>query len=542
MADVPKLELRLLGELEIRRDGARIALPSSRKTRALLAYLAASPRARRREHLCALLWDVPDDPKGALRWSLSKIRALVDAPERPRLRADRDHVRLDLDGAAVDLLEVKALAAVEWAAPTPLLEDVAQSCCGPFCDGLDLPRCHEFQSWCVAEREDVRQLQVALLRRLTERLRDSPARRLAHLRRLVEIDPLDEEVRLMLVETLDEAGRRDEAEQQAEIGVAVLREAAIPVPPSLAGFVPRRGAISPPAAPAAAPAAVSQHVHFCTAPDGTRIAYACVGEGTPLVKTANWLNHLEYEWESPIWRHWLRALSRGRMLLRYDERGNGLSDREPRNLCFDALVQDLESVVDAAGLEQFDLLGVSQGCAVSVAYAVRHPDRVRRLVLYGGYATGWHMRGDPLEIERREAMITLIRSGWGQDNPAFRQMYTTLYFPEATAEEADWFNELQRVSASPAAAQRLLRVLGDIDVRHLLPLVKAPTLVLHSRNDAVIPFEAGRAIAARIPGAEFVALESSNHLLLEHQPAWPKLLHQLEAFLSEAEPRPAPLR
>lgn len=275
---------------------------------------------------------------------------------------------------------------------------------------------------------------------------------------------------------------------------------------------------------------LSQRVEFCTAADGTSIAYSCVGDGPPLVKTANWLNHLEYEWESPIWRHWIAELTRANRLIRYDERGNGLSDRDNVDLSFDKLVNDLETVVDAAGVDRFDLLGVSQGCAVSIAYAVKYPERVRSLILYGGYPVGWAKR-DEGERARREAMVSLTELGWGQDNPAFRQMFTTLYFPNATAEQACWFNELQRVSATPQEAVRLQRALSTIDVRHLLSEINVPTMVLHARGDAAVPFEGGRYLAQHIEGARFVALESDNHLLLADEPAWGRLVSHVRAFL-----------
>lgn len=275
-----------------------------------------------------------------------------------------------------------------------------------------------------------------------------------------------------------------------------------------------------------------QEIRFCTAPDGVQLAYSCVGAGPSLVKAANWLNHLEFEWKSPIWRHWLNEFSVGHTLVRYDERGNGLSDRSVEDLSFEALVCDLETVADAAGVEQFDLLGISQGAAVAIAYAVRHPERVRRLVVVGGYASGWAKRGDQNEIARREALLRLTHVGWGQANPAFRQTFTSLYFPEATKEQADSFNELQRVSASPEAAERLQRELGNIDVREILGSVQTPTLVFHSRGDAVVPFEQGRLIAAGIPGARFVPVESNNHLLLEHEPAWKRMVARAKEFLA----------
>ena len=265
-------------------------------------------------------------------------------------------------------------------------------------------------------------------------------------------------------------------------------------------------------APPAAPANPQHEIRFCTASDGVRIAYALVGQGPPLVKAANWLNHLEYDWQSPIWSHLLHALAREHRLIRYDARGNGLSDWNVDDLSFDAFVRDLESVVEAAGLDKFALLGISQGCAVSIAYAVRHPERVSRLVLYGGFARGRRKRGSQQEIEGADAIATLMRQGWGQENPAFRQMFTSLFIPGGTAEQMQWFNDLQRITTSPDNAVRIRRTVDEIDVFDLLPLVKAPTLVLHCRNDAVQPFDEGRKLAAGIPGARFVALEGRNHL------------------------------
>ena len=273
-----------------------------------------------------------------------------------------------------------------------------------------------------------------------------------------------------------------------------------------------------------------QRLHNCRAPDGTRIAWAEAGDGFPLVKTANWLNHLTFDWESPLWRHWMTELTRDNRLIRYDERGNGLSDWNSP-LSFDAFVDDLETVVDAAGLERFDLFAISQGAAVAIAYALRHPGRIRKMVLLGGYALGWKGRlsGDALAL--REAMITLSKSGWGADNPAYRQLFTNLYIPGGTREQADWFNELQRVSTSPENAERLQHVLGEINVRDMLSKVAVPTLVMHARDDAVIPFQNGEYLAAKIPTARFVPLDSANHILLEDEPAWPQFLSAMRDFL-----------
>jgi pimeloyl-ACP methyl ester carboxylesterase/DNA-binding winged helix-turn-helix (wHTH) protein len=295
------------------------------------------------------------------------------------------------------------------------------------------------------------------------------------------------------------------------------------------GELRRAAAADRPAEPPASP--LRQDIQFCTASDGVRIAYATVGSGPPLLKTANWLNHLEYDWQSPVWSHLLRALASHHRLIRYDERGNGLSDWDVDDISFEAFVRDLESVAEANGLQRFPLLGISQGCAVSIAYAVRHPERVSHLILYGGYARGRRRRGQPAQVEQTDALLTLMRQGWGQENPAFRQIFTSLFIPEATAEQVTWFNDLQRMTTSPENAARIRQALDEIDVSGLLPEVRVPTLVLHCRNDAVQPFEEGRRMAAGIPGSRFVALDSRNHMILEHEPARARLLDEISRFV-----------
>ena len=276
-----------------------------------------------------------------------------------------------------------------------------------------------------------------------------------------------------------------------------------------------------------------QKIQFCQTRDGLQLAYARTGNGPPLVKTGNWMTHLEFDFESPIWRHLYRDLSRDHTLIRYDARGNGLSDRNVEDVSFELFVDDLEVVVDAAGLERFALLGISQGCAVSIAYAVRHPERVTHLILFGGYAIGWAKRArSAAEKQQAEAMLTLMRLGWGQENPAFRQLFTSQFIPGGTKAQADWFNELQRISTSPEDAVRNLIANGDTDVSSLLGQVSVPTLVMHSRDDARVPFDLGRKLAAGIPGARFVSLPSGNHLILEDEPAFPRFLQEIRGFIS----------
>jgi pimeloyl-ACP methyl ester carboxylesterase/DNA-binding CsgD family transcriptional regulator len=277
-----------------------------------------------------------------------------------------------------------------------------------------------------------------------------------------------------------------------------------------------------------------QQIRFCTAPDGVRIAYAVSGQGPPLLKAANWLNHLEYDWESPVWRRWLEEVSRHHTLIRYDERGCGLSDWDVEDLSFEAWVQDLETVAQATGLSRFPLLGSSQGAPIAIAYAVRHPERVSRLVLHGAYARGFLKRNPtPEKREEAETMIKLAEIGWGKENPAFRQFFTTLFIPDGTPEQHKWFNELERVSTSPQVAARFFRVLNEIDVSGIVPQVACPTLVSHSRQDARVPFEEGRLVASLIPGARFVPLESRNHIVLDHEGEWKRWVGEMLAFLAD---------
>ena len=279
-----------------------------------------------------------------------------------------------------------------------------------------------------------------------------------------------------------------------------------------------------------------QEIRFCTASDGVRLAYATMGDGPPLVKVANWLSHLDYDWESPVWRHWLVELSRRFTLVRYDERGCGLSDWDLPQFSFDDWVDDLEAVVDAAGLDRFPLLGISQGGPVAIAYAVRHPERVSRLVVFGSYVQGLRKRAkSPDDLELVEAHIDVIRLGWGRPDRTYRQIIVSNFLPEGTQEEWRVFDELQRRTTSPENAWRFVNEFADIDVTDLAPRVTVPTLVIGGRRDRVGPFEQSRLMAGLIPGSRLVPLDTPNHLLPERDPAWPKLLAELDAFLISPE-------
>lgn len=263
-----------------------------------------------------------------------------------------------------------------------------------------------------------------------------------------------------------------------------------------------------------------QPIHLVRTSDGVHLAWTRGGHGPALVKAANWMTHLRDDADSPVWRHWLRFLSGHFDLLRFDERGCGLSDREVADVSEENWLSDLEAVVEAAKPRlPMVLLGISQGGAAAIRYAIKHPGRVSHLVLYGSYARGWARRGEH-DAEHYRAVAEMVRLGWGSDNPVFRQAFTSRFLPDGTHEQLDWYNDLCRKTCSAEVAVRLLAVRAHTDISALLPQVQVPTLVLHARHDEVVPFAEGRTLAAQIPGAEFVELESRNHVLLETEPAW----------------------
>jgi pimeloyl-ACP methyl ester carboxylesterase len=506
------LELRVLGDFQVTRDGQPLDLPPSRKTRALLAYLAVTGKQHQRERLCEIFWDVPDDPRGALRWSLSKIRqVLIDADTA--LSADRNAVALDVGS---DYARLAPLVKADLSSrPTEELEAAVAAIRGGFLADLSLDRCFEYEAWRQAIASEVEILELGVLRELVERLADQPQRALPHARRLRGL-------------VSEDAGL------SAEIESLEARVRSVAAQPT--GRAPQSAPPTPPQAPsnaAAPPKDPARAVQFCRALDGTRLAYASTGSGPAILRAAHWMSHLAFDWESPIWRHWMLELSRHNRLVRYDERCNGLSQRHVVDISFETMVSDLESVVEAAKLDRFTLLGLSQSCAVSIAYAIRHPEKLSGMILYGGYVKGWRARGDAGEIATREALATLMREGWGKGNPMFRQAFCSMFIPGATHEHFAWMDELMLRTVSPDDAWRLQSAFSVIDVSDLLGKVSVPTLVLHARDDNVAPVESGRTLAAGIPGAHFVELASQNHILLEGEPAFEEFIGHVRAFIAE---------
>lgn len=507
----------MLGELAVFRDGEPLALPASKRARALLAYLALTTRPHRRDRLCEVFWDVPDDPRGALRWALSKLRGVVNDNDADRLIADRERVALETATVDIDVHQLTAELKQEGL-PIERLQQIAEKLREPLLAGIDLSDQALFQQWLIAEREDTRRLLIATLCLLGSHPENPPNTAIAATRELLELEPFDTDAATRLITQLEQLGETKQLEtvsreltirfHNASIQWSAAKRADTSVIIDYDGDTAENRQLL-----------ARQKIQFCTAVDDVRIAYASVGQGTPIIKAANWLSHLELDWDAPIWSPLFRELARDHYVVRYDERGNGLSDWDVDELSQDAFVADLETVVEATGLERFALLGISQGAAVSIEYAARHPERVSHLILFGGYAAGWRVGATPAIIKEREAVMTLTSSGWGQDNPAYRQIFSSTFLPSATAEELNWFNEFQRRTASPENAVRFLSAFGDIDVRDRLAAVSVPTLVIHSLGDRRIPVTTGRDIAATIPNAEFLGLESDGHLLLGREAA-----------------------
>lgn len=519
------LEIRIFGGLALFYAGEELPLPSSRKTRALAAYLLLASGRHSRQALCDLFWDSVDDPLAGLRWGLSKLRPLLNAGDVERLLSDRSHAWFDPVEVHLDrerLVDTSDQAAISESDA----EAVWEATSGLVLDGCDLPNLPDFSAWIEGQRNEATRLRARLARRFAKDRNLSWQARDTWAERWTGISPFSHDAAVTAFGARHFSAGRDAA---AVLGSKLTRSFLD------AGLEPPKLMIDPAADKPAAPALAGQRIRFVEGKDNVCIAWASVGDAAnpPLVKAANWLNHLELDWEAPIWSPLFRELSRSHRVIRYDERGCGLSDWDVENIGFDEFVEDLEQVVDVAGLERFPLLGISQGAAVSIAFAAKHPERVSKLVIFGGYDTGWRYTATPDEVREREAVMVLTETGWGSDNPAYRHMFSRTFMPDANAEEYAWFDEFQRLTTSPRNAVRFLEAFSTIDVRDLLAQVQCPTLVVHSRGDLRIPFATGRSIAARIPDAELVGLDSNNHLLLGREKASEEFVERVRAFLAD---------
>ena len=451
---------------------------------------------------------------------------MVDTPDQHRIVADRERVGFDASDVVVDIKDIRTrLRKADAPLATDTLETIARQLELVFLDGLDGAGDAAFETWLMTEREDLRVVRADVLKRLVTHPDMSPPslRRWLATWRDVDPDGAEEYERAPTAQEAQEPIRtNDKLDQVTSTGTG-----------NALSPDERTSASAEETTRSRKRALRAQRIGFCEARDGTKIAYATVGSGPPILKAANWLNHLEFDWASPIWGGSFTALAQHRTFIRYDERGCGLSDWDVDDLSFEAFVDDLEAVADRLKLERFPLLGISQGAAVSIEYAVRHPDRVSGLILIGGYAAGWRHLATPDEQARREAVLKLTEVGWGTDNPAYRHIFSQTFMPDADADDLAWFDEFQRQTTSPQNAARFQDAFGYIDVRERLAEVKAPTIVLHSKDDQRIPLELGRAVASGIPNARFVPLESRNHILVDHEPAWAVCFDTVVEFLTE---------
>ncbi len=569
LLDVPRLE----------GDGNQV-LSARRKTMALLAYLAVTGLTQSRDVLATFLWPEYDQSNALanLRRELSRIRESIGSQA---LTADRQKVTLNRgENLWLDVIAFKSKLKQASNHPHPLnqvcercretLRDAIALYRADFMTGFSLADAPEFDEWQFFQREEMRRLLGEALLKLieshVERREYSPA--IPYARRWLSLDSMHEPAHRWLMKLYAWSGQQSAAIRQYQDCQRILGEN-IGVKPEQETIelyqAIKKHQLFPPAAeknrnPSIDDRAVhlesermrnekaliarqasssdysvpSQSIRFCTSPDGVRLAYAVVGEGPLLVKTANWLSHLEYDWNSPVWRHWMAELTSRWKFVRYDERGCGLSDWDVKDYSLDAWVRDLETVVDSLGLERFPLLGISQGASIAVAYAVRHPERVSRLVLYGGYSRGRQFRAETAEQrDELDVTIKLIKLGWGKVHPAFRQVFSMMFIPEGTAEQLHAFNELARITTTPDIAAQIVNGFHKIDVQDLAKQVIQPTLVLHAKDELRVPFEEGRKLAALIPNARLVPLESKNHILLEHEPAWQQFLYEVTTFLKE---------
>ena len=524
------LMLSLTGSLSADLDGTTLDLPPSKKARALLAYLATTQQPQRREHLASMLWNEAVAGREGLRWSLSRLRKALELDGTIRIVADRETVALDTTHADCDIWALRTITTL-----TPVLASTAELIAaaslvqGEFLEGLDMPDCYEFRLWCIAERENLRRTQAAIMATLCDRL-GATEQALPYARRRLLLEPTEESAHCVLLTTLINLGRLPEAESHFKTVQRQFSAAGLPPPHRLIRQWAAHRATHRPVVDRIREKPARQRIRFCTTSDNVRIAYAKSGKGPRIVRAANWYSHLEYDLESPVWQHLINTLAQDRELVRYDRRGCGLSDRSTDALSFNDSLADLDAVTSLLDPDPFDLVGFCSGGAMSIAYAAHHPEQVRRLVLIGTSSLGWRKRANG--HAPNEHMVALTRQGWGLDNPAFRQIFTSLMFPDAAPDQAEWLNELQRVSATPDTAASLMDSFGDYDVTSLLPRIQCPTLVLHSRDDSMVPVEFGRQCAADIPKAQFVTLPSRNHLILESEPAWQSLKAEIEAFLT----------
>lgn len=551
------IDVAMLDGLAITIEGQAVSLPPSKRARALLAYLLVTQKAHRRGRLGEWFWPHASDPRAGLRWGLSKIRPLFGPEQKSRIVATREQVSVNTQGMRFDYVQASQLLA-QPKVSVAQLDGLQLQLQGAFLEGLDLPDLCHYQSWLEAQRRDRAQLLTGLFARQAQHPDIPLATRITQVKQWLSLDPYCGDAATLLLSLLELTGDWRQLAMQSTLLQQRLAKAGIKWSPQARSVLPLRdpkplaSVVNPnPLPPTGAepttttaplprslvPSALTtkrqqQSIQFCQTQDGVNLAYAAVGKGYPIVKAANWLTHLEYDWDAPIWGPMFKQLAQNHRFIRYDERGNGLSDREVAHLDFPLFVEDLATVVACNQLQKFALLGISQGASVSIEYAVRHPDKVSHLILFGAYAAGWRVNGSPALQKEREALIALTEAGWGRDDPVYRHIFSSTFLPDATPAELSWFNDFQRLTTSSANAARFLSEFGNIDVRHRLAQVRVPTLVIHAKGDKRIPVSTAIELADAIPNAQLLLLDSNGHLLLGREPASDVFVSAIQDFIA----------
>lgn len=518
-------KVQLFGDFRIFHPEKTTDLPTSKKTRALLAYLIVTGRPKRRERLCELFWETSQDPKAALRWSLTQIRKVQNELGINLLETDRERVSVTLANVETD----QATAFQTAERPTAKLDEIEYGITAlreDFLAGLELPNLEDYTAWLAQERRRMSDLRASLLASYVEHPTAQLDKKLEYASIWLDMKPYDKAAAGAFLSLLKQSERITELTTWTKRLQDRFSSQGLT-------FDPKEHINTRPADPISEDQRLllKQRIKFCKTSDNVTLAYASIGQGPPLIKAANWLSHLELDWSAPIWSPLFRELARDFRFIRYDERGNGLSDWNIGELSQSVFVKDLEAIINQFEYDKVPLLGISQGVAVCVDYAIANPDRVSKLVLFGGYPKGWRIDATPEVKAVREAMMTLVKDGWGQENPAYRNIFSSTFMPSATPEQLSWFNDFQRETTTAENAVRFLEAFADIDVREKLSQIKVPTLVIHSRGDQRIDWTVGRDMAAAIPNSEFVTLDSDNHLLLEGEPAASQFVSVVREFL-----------
>ena len=523
-----RVEVRLLGRFEVFVDGVPVPHGSwsRRQAASLVKRLALAPRqGLHREQVIDALWPNLSHDIAAPR--LHKAAHFVRRATGVRdsvVLADELVALFPRAEVSVDVLEFEAAAADAMATGRREAIEAALA----WYRGELLPE-DPYEDWAFHPRQRV-QLRYREVLRLAGRWIE-----------LVALDPTDEEAHVAIMRQRLAATDRAGVRRQFELLERILHEE-LGIGPSAEALAVYRQAsdVDPPAArvdrdgDTRHSSLATQAIHFCSTPDGIRLAYAVSGDGPVLVKASNWLTHLDYDWESPVWRHWWHGLSRRHRLIRYDERGCGLSQWDVEDFSLDAYVRDLETVVDALGLDRFPLLGISQGGPIAITYAARHPERVNRLILYGTGALGRRRKARTDADDRQlDALAELMRVSWGGDEPVFQRVYNARFIPDGPLEMWRAFDELQKRTAPPKNAVRLWQSFQFNDATDAALTLRLPTLIVHAREEQLRPYADAEQLATLIEGSRLVPLESNNHILQEGEPAFARLLDEVDRFLAQ---------